>query len=162
MDKTTTDSEIKVILFRLGGQLLGLQITHVREVLKYQKPTPVPDSPLWVVGVLNVSGRILPVASLSDCLYGKTYDDANTSHLLNIDVDGQEVALTADEVTAIRTFPSELVTDPSGLASGISSALVEGIIRPENEQDSEVILLIDPEKLVDRDLMEEVVSAETV
>ncbi len=162
IEHTASVEEVKVILFRLDGQILGLRIAHVREVMKYQSPTPVPDSPGWVVGVLNVSGRILPVASLSSCLYGRPHNDKNTSHLLNIEVDGQEVALTADEVTAIRTFSSDLITDPAGLASGMCSALLEGIIRPQSEDEGEVILMIDPEKVADFDLMKEVVEQQVV
>ncbi len=151
------DSELKAILFRVNDQLMGIRIDYVREVLEYRDPTPVPDSPVWIAGVLDVGDRILPVTSLHQCLYGNDQSGDGEGHLLSVNVQGREVAFTTDVVTAIRTLESDEVTPPTELTSRIHDSLIEGITRI----DEEVVVLIDPEKIVDPEVMGEVLKSIT-
>lgn len=52
------------VTIRLAGQLLGIPVLLVQDVLKPQKITPVPLSPAWVAGVLNLRGRIVTAIDL--------------------------------------------------------------------------------------------------
>ena len=146
--------DIKIILFRVNEQLLGMKISYVREVLEYQEPTPVPDSPSWIAGVLDVGDRIIPVASLHCCLYGEE-DSSGEGHLLSVKVDEREIAFTTDIVTAIKTVGSEQVTLPTDITADIHESLIEGIIR----LDGRVAMLINPENAVDSTIMQEVMQA---
>jgi len=146
--------EIKVILFRVNEQLLGIRIEFIREVLEYMNPTPVPDSPKWIAGVIDVSDRILPVASLHTCLYGSDPQRSGSGHLLSVYTDEKEVAFTTDLVTGIRSINSDDVLPPTDLTSRIHDTLIEGVTRIEEE----VAILIDPEKAVDGQIMSKVLE----
>jgi|GEM_PF-3108851 len=163
MDRAEEGEELKAILFRVNGKLLGIRIDYVREVLQYRNPTPVPDSPVWIAGVLDVGHRILPVTSLHRCLYGDDHTKSTgdgEGHLLSVCVQDREAAFTTDAVTAIRTLDAGEVTPPTDLTSRIHDSPIEGITRI----DDEVVVLIDPEKIVDPEVMAEVlqsISSET-
>ncbi|HLL22581.1 MAG TPA: chemotaxis protein CheW, partial [Kofleriaceae bacterium] len=49
------------LFFRLGEDELGLELHHVREILRYMPVARVPGSPAWLAGVINVRGKVLPV-----------------------------------------------------------------------------------------------------
>lgn len=59
------DAEVmKMVTFRIAREEFAFPMEHVREILRVQTPKQVPDAPDYVLGVLTVRGRILPVIDL--------------------------------------------------------------------------------------------------
>ncbi|MEZ8823923.1 chemotaxis protein CheW [Vibrio amylolyticus] len=50
--------------FRLSSELYGVEIKDVEEIRVWEKPTPIPRSPSFVKGVINLRGMIVPVIDL--------------------------------------------------------------------------------------------------
>lgn len=53
--------ENKYLIFQLNDLLYGLAIEYVIEIIEYKLPTKVPNLPLFVHGLLNLRGKILPI-----------------------------------------------------------------------------------------------------
>lgn len=54
----------KYLTINLGEEAYGLAVLKVREIIRMQKITPVPQMPDYVCGVLNLRGRVIPVVDL--------------------------------------------------------------------------------------------------
>jgi purine-binding chemotaxis protein CheW len=54
----------KYLTFSLGGEIYGINILQVKEIIGIMDITPVPQAPPYVKGVLNLRGKILPVMDL--------------------------------------------------------------------------------------------------
>lgn len=54
----------KYMTFRIGMEAYGIGIRHIREIIEMQKITTVPDMPVFVKGVINLRGRVIPVVDL--------------------------------------------------------------------------------------------------
>jgi purine-binding chemotaxis protein CheW len=54
----------KYLTFELGGEEYGLEILKVQEIIGLLDITPVPRMPVFVKGVINLRGRIIPVVDL--------------------------------------------------------------------------------------------------
>ncbi len=54
----------KYLTVLIGGESYGIRVTKVREIIRLQKITPVPQIPSYVKGVINLRGRIIPVIDL--------------------------------------------------------------------------------------------------
>jgi purine-binding chemotaxis protein CheW len=54
----------KFLVFQLGNEEFGIEILKVREIIGLQEITPVPYTPDFVKGVLNLRGKMIPVADL--------------------------------------------------------------------------------------------------
>lgn len=52
------------VTLRLDGQLLGIPVLQVHDVLKAQNMTPVPIAPSWIAGLINLRGRIVTCVDL--------------------------------------------------------------------------------------------------
>ncbi|TGV04950.1 chemotaxis protein CheW, partial [Mesorhizobium sp. M00.F.Ca.ET.186.01.1.1] len=52
------------ILFKMGSEYYGLSIALVREIIKPLPITRFPKSPVYVEGVIDLRGRILPIVNL--------------------------------------------------------------------------------------------------
>lgn len=58
------DNEDKFLTFRLGDEEYGVEILRVREIIGLIDITPLPKTPDYVKGVINLRGKIIPVIEL--------------------------------------------------------------------------------------------------
>lgn len=58
------EMEGKYLTFALGNEEYGLEILKVREIIGYMEITAVPQTPLYVKGVINLRGQVIPVIDL--------------------------------------------------------------------------------------------------
>jgi purine-binding chemotaxis protein CheW len=73
---TTADTEVqKMVTFRIAKEEFAFHMEHVREILRVTTPNQVPDVPEYVLGVLTVRGRILPVIDLRRLLQQRSLAD---------------------------------------------------------------------------------------
>jgi purine-binding chemotaxis protein CheW len=70
---STTATETKSATAALAGKYLtvvleneayGLNVLKIREIIRHQKITPVPQMPAFVKGVINLRGRVIPIVDL--------------------------------------------------------------------------------------------------
>lgn len=54
----------KYLIFQLGNEEFGAGVLKVREIMKMQEITDVPQTPAHVRGVINLRGRVVPVLDL--------------------------------------------------------------------------------------------------
>jgi purine-binding chemotaxis protein CheW len=66
MPNTTPDqSSSQYLSFLLGGEAYAIGILRVREILEYQPPTRVPQTPPSIRGVINLRGKVIPIVDLA-------------------------------------------------------------------------------------------------
>lgn len=66
LEKTTTPEGVagKYLTFQLGGESYGIAVLKIREIIRLQPATPVPQMPGYVKGVINLRGKIIPIIDL--------------------------------------------------------------------------------------------------
>ena len=55
---------IQMVSFMLEGELFGVDILMVQEIIKQMPITAIPDAPDFIAGVINLRGRIIPIIDL--------------------------------------------------------------------------------------------------
>src|SRR6187397_694922 len=63
-DKKTTAKPGRYLTFRLGQESYGLPVLGVREIIRLCPITPVPKMPLYIKGVINLRGKVIPILDL--------------------------------------------------------------------------------------------------
>jgi len=93
------------VTLRIDGQLLGISVMHVEDVLKSQKITPVPLTPSAVVGTLNLRGRIVTAIDLRTRLGLDAIEDPE--HCMSVVVSHHDYlySLLIDEVGDVLSLP---------------------------------------------------------
>ena len=84
-----------LVCFRIGKETFGVDIFSVREIVRVQEITKVPGAPDFVLGVINLRGRIISVVDLGRQLGQPPTEIGRNSRLLVIDRLGGLVALFA-------------------------------------------------------------------
>ena len=64
MEKETVKAEKQMVLFEFGSETYGLDIATVHEIIRMQPITRVPKAPIYVEGVINLRGKVIPVIDI--------------------------------------------------------------------------------------------------
>lgn len=64
-DSAGEDSVLQYLAFSLAGEMYGIPLLGVKEIIEYGGVTPIPTMPAFIRGVINLRGRVVPVMDLS-------------------------------------------------------------------------------------------------
>jgi purine-binding chemotaxis protein CheW len=143
----TSRNSCHFVTFRLGRETYALDVTHAREVVDDAAVTPIPNTPRWVRGVLNLRGTILPVLDIKQKFHIEGAPEVLEPCILVVEVqlEGETHAfgLCADAVREVFEFDfSELRPSPRFCGS-LSAEFVRGI----GEVSGEIFVVLDVEKV---------------
>ena len=124
--------EIKVLIFSINGENYAANIMEVERILEYDAPTPLPDSPDFVVGVINYEGSILPVISLSQKFYAKKNVLSNDTKIIVSKQDNHKIGIIVDKVSEVKNINLTDVESPPDIVAGISKRYIQGLIKLKN------------------------------
>ena len=63
-DLNPSRTGFKRVMLKLGGEMFGLGILGIKEIIEYRIPTEVPMMPPSIRGVINLRGTVLPIIDL--------------------------------------------------------------------------------------------------
>jgi purine-binding chemotaxis protein CheW len=115
----TTDIR-QLVVCALGGEQYGLPIEHVREIVRFAEPRPVASDLPWMLGVISLRGRLVPVHDLAVRLAvtssaGESHVPPATAKLVIVETADEPVGVLVDDVVEVlRVEESQLEPVPSG------------------------------------------------
>jgi len=118
---------LDVLEFRLAQERYALEIRYVREVCPLKDLTPLPCTPPFVLGIVNVRGRIVPVIDLKK-LFDLPEQGLTDLHRIIL-VEGHEVefGLLADATVGVRSIPADTVQSSLPTLTGIRGEYLKGV-----------------------------------
>jgi purine-binding chemotaxis protein CheW len=104
-----TQGLIEIVEFRVGAERYAIETTWVREVYQARTITIVPGTPEFVVGIVNVRGRIISVIDIRGFFGLRGREASDDIRVLILRSDEMEFAVLADEIVGVsRIAPGEL------------------------------------------------------
>ena len=134
----------KYLIFHLGREHFGIRVLKVREIMGLQDITAVPHTPVFVKGVFNLRGKVIPVIALRKRLGLDSLDADKKTRIVVVDVHGQILGFVVDSVSEVLRIKSETV-EPSPKLGPVERDYISGV----GKLDNRLLLLIDLEKLMD-------------
>jgi len=123
--------------FKLGEEIFGANVTKVLNILEIAKITKVPKAPVYMKGVINLRGSVLPLIDTRIKFdMGETVYTPNTCILvLDIDISGEVVHVGAlvDSVHEVIEIEETQILPPPSIGSKYKSEFIEGIAKINNE-----------------------------
>lgn len=123
----TDEAMIDVLVFSLATEHYGIETAWVREVVPFKDLTPVPCTPAFYAGIVNVRGRMIAVLDLKQFfdLPGNGLHDLHKIIILHsTDMD---VGLLADDVDAVRSVPVSQLQDSLPTLTGLRAEYLKGV-----------------------------------
>ena len=119
----------QIVTFRLGSDLFAADIHSVERVLRYQAPSPVPNVPEWIEGVIEYQQRVLPVVDLRARFGMPRTAVGPDARLLVLNGGEGFVAVTVDAVLEVAALDPSRLTPPPPLFRGLAGEYLKGIVR---------------------------------
>jgi len=96
-------TELQIIIFKLGTEEYAVPITCVQEIIMRQVATRIPKSPSYVEGVINLRGQIIPVIDGKKKFNLVDSKDKNIldERIMVIESEDQTVGMIVDEVSEV-------------------------------------------------------------
>ena len=117
--------------FKLGDEEFAAHVGKVLNILEMTKITEVPKAPVYMKGVINLRGTVLPVID-TRIKFGMTPTEYTTNTciiVLAIDVDGENIQVGAlvDAVQAVLEIEKGQIMPPPSIGSKYKSEFIEGV-----------------------------------
>ncbi len=126
--KNDTMDGRELMAFRIGAQEFCVDIMAVREIRGFTPATPLPQTPGFVRGVINLRGAVLPIVDLSARLGFCPCDPTARHVIMVVQVGAQTVGLLVDAVSDILTVAGEAVQPTPDVASEMAKMFVRGVL----------------------------------
>ena len=134
----------QIVTFRLGEDLFAADINDVERVLRYSEPTPVPNVPDWVQGVIEYRSRVVPVIDLRVRFELEATPPSNTTRLMVLSSDGEWIAAVVDAVLEVVPLGGAPLAPPPPLFKGLSAEFLRGILRRHDR----LVIVLDVARLL--------------
>lgn len=118
---------LDVLEFRLAQERYGLEIRYVREVHPLKDLTPLPCTPPFVLGIVNVRGRILPVLDLKKFFDLPEQGLTDLHRIILVEGNDLELGLLADATVGVRSIPADTLQPSLPTLTGIRSEYLKGV-----------------------------------
>lgn len=122
-----TEAMIEVVEFSLATERYGIETGSVREVLPFKELTPVPGTPAFFVGIVNVRGRMIAVVDLKK-FFGLPASGLHDLHKVIILHSAEmDLGILADDVAGVRSVPVSQLQPALPTLSGIGQEYLRGV-----------------------------------
>ena len=124
-----TDEEyFEILEFLLAHETYAIETMFVREVYPMADLTPLPCTPAFVYGLVNVRGQILTVIDMKKFFDLPEKGITNLNKIIVVRKDAMELGILADEIIGIRNIPMNKLQPPLSTMTGIHAEYLKGII----------------------------------
>ncbi|MBI4204303.1 MAG: chemotaxis protein CheW [Betaproteobacteria bacterium] len=122
-----TAALLELLEFRLARESYALETRHVREVYPLKNLTPLPCTPPFVLGIVNLRGRILPVLDIKKFFELPEQGLTDLNRIILVQGNDLEFGLLADVIVGVRTVPVESLQPSLPTLTGIRGDYLKGV-----------------------------------
>ncbi len=147
MAKETIVAEKQMVLFELGSETYGLDIATVHEIIRMQPITKVPKAPIYVEGVINLRGKVIPVIDIGKKFGFEKAERAKNNRIVVVYLQDTTLGIIVDAVTEVIRIPHDAIEPVSDIVTSGNSEYLQGIAKLSDK----MVILLALEKLLAAD-----------
>jgi len=118
----------QLVIFKIAGEEFGVDINEVKEIIRWEDVTRIPNTESYIKGVINLRGSIVVVNDLAMKLGLPSKEVDDDTRILVVEVDGNTVGMVVDSATEVLRLEGEKVQDaPDMITSGIDQNYIDGV-----------------------------------
>lgn len=124
--------QVELLSLSIAGQEYAIDIMQVREIRNWSAPTPLPRTPDYVKGVINLRGTVLPVIDMTKRL-GLPEDETRDRAVYVVVKDNDRLfGITVDGVSDILAVSKDALLKPPALNDSETESCVSSLILEED------------------------------
>ena len=136
----------KYMTFKSGEEYYGLKIQYVNEIIGFQEITPVPETEDYIMGLINLRGKIIPVIDVHRRFNQEPFEYDDRTCIIVVDVKSTVVGLIVEKIAEVVEIQEENILPPPSISrvDRGQNKYLYGI----GKVGDTVKLLLDPERLL--------------
>ncbi len=145
-DDEDVDNQIsKYLMFKLGNEEYGIDITRITAIEELPQITAIPDMPNFVKGVINLRGKVIPAVDLRLRFGIEERDYNDRTCIIIVSVNESSIGLIVDIVSEVHEIGENDIGPPPSFknASG-KEQYIAGLAKKGNE----VKIILDVQKII--------------
>ncbi len=111
-DQEEDTQKNQFLTFWVGEEAYGIEIRHVTEIISILKITPVPQMPSYIMGIINLRGRIIPVMDMRLKFKMEQIPYNERSCIIVVDMDKISIGLIVDSVAEVLSIAEDDIVPP--------------------------------------------------
>ncbi|MDY0161960.1 chemotaxis protein CheW [Desulfobotulus sp.] len=149
----------KYLTFSLGEEEYGIGILKVKEIIGMMPITPVPQTPRFVKGVINLRGKVIPVVDLRLKFSMPPVDYTERTCIIVVEIKGASGSLlmgcVVDSVSEVLNIKAEEIEASPAFGTRVHTDYILGMAKMEGR----VKILLDIDKVLTTEEMDTLISA---
>ena len=142
------------LTFVLGGEEYGVTILQVQGIQGWDRVTPIPNTPEYILGVISLRGAIVPIVDLRRRFGMPAAEFGPTTVVIVVRVTQENrnertLGLVVDAVSEVCNVGPDSRKPAPDFGSGIKTDFVKGLATVENR----MVILLDIDRLVSEGLL---------
>jgi purine-binding chemotaxis protein CheW len=139
------DNEVlQYVTFRLDDETYGINVMQIQEVLRYGEIAPVPGSPDYVLGIINLRGNVVTVIDTRRRFDLNDADITDASRIVVMESADQVMGILVDSVAEVVYLKSSEIEAAPNVGSEESARFIQGVCNKNDE----LIILVEFDKML--------------
>ena len=139
---------VQLSCFYIGSALCGIDISVIQEMNKHMEMTTVPQAPRYVLGIMNLRGRIVTIVDLGRKLGLGPSRQTSNSRIIIVNSRDENIGLLVDRVTDVITVNWEEVESTPSNIQGVKGKYFQGV----SQASKDLVAILDVDKVLVDDL----------
>lgn len=149
--ESAQEEVLQWVTFHLNGETYGVNVMAVKEVLRHIDIAPVPGSPDYVLGIINIRGTVISVINTRRRFGLPDQEPTDHTRIVIIEIGKYVVGIMADSVAEVVYLrQSEIETTPN-VGKDDSARFIQGVCNKNDE----LLILVEFDKLISQEELEE-------
>lgn len=137
------EKRLEILSFMLESEEYGVDIMSIREIIRPVPITIVPRVPDYILGIVSLRGRIIPVYDLRNRLKLTPVDRPRKPRYIVLTTKFGLVGMVADTVTGVVRIPESAVDPPPSVINGEEGEFIRGLAKDGDR----LIILLNAERI---------------
>lgn len=144
-----TGNKDQFVVFQLGSEEYGVNISQAKEIIKPKNITNVPNTPEHVLGVINLRGQIVPVVDMKKrfSIELEETEETDSSRIITVEVNDALIGIKVDGVNEVVWLDQDKLEPAPEVAGGVRQEYLIGIGKIEDR----LLVLVDLNKILFED-----------
>lgn len=123
------ENQVNLACFSMKDRLYALDVSQVREIVRFQEATPLPMAPALIDGVIDLRGVVIPVLDLGYLLGEERTSQTDDARIVVLDCDGMVLGLCVEAATDVLSLDASELGDVPDLATQAGYDAVRHVVR---------------------------------
>lgn len=141
------DDLCQLVVFWLGKEEFAVFINQVQEIVRLLPITPLPKVPVFIEGIVNLRGNIVPILSMRKKFNLELREQTKDTRIIVVNVEGTMIGMIVDSVSEVLRISKNIIEPAPSLVGNVESEFIHGVANINKR----LIILLDLKRVLTKE-----------